>query len=90
MPRKYVGILQDGARTRVNSNVGLIDKMSVGVWLHQISSLSPYLFALFIDVLACGIEDLSPWCMLLADDMALCSTRKVEVEKKLEEWRRVG
>ena len=84
MPRKYVGILQDGARTRVNSNVGLIDKMSVGIWLHQRSSLSPYMFALFIDV-ACGIEDLSPWCMLLADDMALCSTRKVEVEKKLEE-----
>ena len=34
----------------------------MGVGLHQGSSLSPYLFAMIMDVLACGIKDLSPWC----------------------------
>ena len=53
---------------------------AVGVGLHQGSSLSPYLFAM--------IMDLSPWCMLYADDIVLCGTRSEVVEKKLEEWRR--
>ena len=41
-----------------------------------------------MDVLAGGIKDLSPWCMLYADDIVLCGTRREEVENKLEEWRR--
>ena len=41
-----------------------------------------------MDVLACGIGNLSPWCMLYADDIVLCCTRRDVVEKKLEEWRR--
>ena len=60
----------------------------VGVGLHQGSSLSPYLFAMIMDVLARGIKDISPWCMLYADDIVLCGTRSEVVEKKLEEWRR--
>ena len=62
--------------------------ISVGVGLHQGSSLSPYLFAMIMDVMAHGIEDLSPWCMLYADDIVLCGTRSEVVEKKLEAWRR--
>ena len=87
MPEKYVMIVQDmyeGARTRVKSSVGLTDKIPVGVWLHQGSSLSPYLFAMIMDVMAHGIKDLSPWCMLYADDILLCGTRREVVEKKLE------
>ena len=41
-----------------------------------------------MDVLARGIKDLSPWCMLYADDIVLCGTSSEVVEKKLEEWRR--
>ena len=85
MPEKYVRTVQDmyeGARTRVKSSVGLTDKIPVGVGLHQGTSLSPYLFAMILDVLACGIKDLSPWCMLYADDFVLCQE---EVEKKVEE-----
>ena len=41
-----------------------------------------------MDVLARGIKDLSPWCMLYADDIVLCGTKRDVVEKKLEEWRR--
>ena len=53
VPEKYVMIVQDmyeGARTRVKSSVGLTDKIPVGVGLHQGSSLSPYLFAMIMDV----------------------------------------
>ena len=39
-------------------------------------------------VLARGIKDISPWCMLYADDIVLCGTRREVVEKKLEGWRR--
>ena len=59
----------------------------VGVVLHQGSSLSPYLLAMIMDVLARGIKDISPWCMLYADDIELWGTRSEVVENKLEEWR---
>ena len=72
----------------VGCSVGLTDNIQVGVGLHQGSSLSPYLFTMIMDVLAHGIKDLSPWCMLYADDIVLCGTRREVVENKLEEWRR--
>ena len=43
--------MYEGARTRVNVSVGLTDMIPVGVGLHQRSSLSPYLFAMIMDVL---------------------------------------
>ena len=88
VPAKYVMIVQDmyeGERTRVKSSLGITDMIPVGVGLHQGSSLSPYLFAMIMDVLAHGINDLSPWCMLYADDIVLCGTRSEVVENKLEE-----
>ena len=68
VPDKYVMIVQDmyaGARHRIKRSVGLTDMIPVGVGLHQGSFLSPYCFAMIMDVLARGIKDLSPWCMLL-------------------------
>ena len=44
---------------------------------------------MIMDVLACGITDQLPWCMRYAHGIVLCGTRKEEVEKKLEECRRV-
>ena len=91
VPEKYVMIVQDmyeGARTRVKSSVGLTETIPVGVGLHQGSSMSPYFFAMIMDVLARGIKDISPWCMLYANYIVLCGTRSEVVEKKLEEWRR--
>ena len=79
--------MYEGARTRVKSSVGLTDKIVAGIGLHQGSPLSPYLFAMIMDVLAYGIKDLSPWCMLYADDIALCGARSEVVENKLDEWR---
>ena len=39
-------------------------------------------------MLARGVKDLSPWCMLYADDIVLCDTISEVVDNKLEEWRR--
>ena len=91
VPEKYVRIVQDmyeSARTRIRSSVGETEGIQVKVGLHQGSSLSPYLFDLIMDVLAMGVREESPWCMLFADDIALCSTSKEEVERKTENWRR--
>ena len=49
--------------------------------------MSPYILAMSMGVLACGIKYLSPWYMLFADDIVLCSTRSDEVEKKLRRGR---
>ena len=44
------------------------------ILLNNITSLSPYPFAMIMDVLALE-NDLSPWCMLYANDILLCGTR---------------
>ena len=91
VPEKYVRLVMDmyeGARTQVRSSVGLTGWITVRVGLHQGSSLSPYLFDLIMDVLAQGVKDQAPWCMLFADDIVLCSTNKEEVERKAENWRK--
>ena len=84
MPDKYVMIVQDmyeGARTRVKSSIGITDMIPVGEGLDQGSSLNHYLFTMIMDMLALGINDLSPWCMLYADDSVLCGTRSEVVER---------
>ena len=58
VPEKYIRIAQDmceGART---IRVGLTDKIPVVVGLHHGSSPSPYRFAMIMDMLACGINNL--------------------------------
>ena len=62
--------------------VGLTDKISVGVILHQRSGMNPDLFSIIMDG--------SPWCMLFADDIVLCSTTREDVEKNDEGMGRRG
>ena len=53
VPEKYVRIVRDmydEARTQIKSSVGLMDKIPVGVGLHQGSSLSPSLFVMIMDM----------------------------------------
>ena len=74
--------MYEGVITR---SVGLKDNIPVDVGLHQVSSLNPYLFAMIMDVLACGIKDISPWCMSDADDILYCvapeeRTRKINLK----------
>ena len=43
---------------------------------------------MILDVMGPGIKEQPPWCMLFADVIVLCSTRRYHVERKREEWRR--
>ena len=91
MPEKCVRIVQDmyeGAITQVKKQYRTDGQDPSESRTTQGSSLIPYLFPMIMDVSPCRIKDLSPWCMLYADDFVLCGTRTEEVEKKLEEWRR--
>ena len=90
-PEKYVRLVQDmyeGAKTKVKSSVGLTGSIPVRVGLHQGSALSPYLFDLVMDVISQEVRDQSPWCMMFADDIVICSTDREIVEEKLEQWRK--
>ncbi|VFQ73396.1 unnamed protein product [Cuscuta campestris] len=63
--------MYDGAMTRVRTFGGDSESFSVGMGLHQGSTLSPFLFALVMDVLTQGVQEGVPWCMLFADDIVL-------------------
>ncbi|VFQ79148.1 unnamed protein product [Cuscuta campestris] len=63
--------MYDGAMTKVRTSGGDSDSFSVGMGLHQGSALSPFLFALVMDVLTQGVQEGVPWCMLFVDDIVL-------------------
>ncbi|VFR03540.1 unnamed protein product, partial [Cuscuta campestris] len=77
----------DGAMTKVRTSGGVSDSFSVGMGLHQGSALSPFLFALVMDVLTQGVQDGVPWCMLFADDIVLIDDTREGLNDKLELWR---
>ena len=59
--------------------------MKVG--LHQGSALSSCLFAMVMDRMKDDIREESPWTMMVADDMVICSESKEQVDEKLDSWR---
>ncbi|VFQ99294.1 unnamed protein product [Cuscuta campestris] len=79
--------MYDGAMTKVRTSRGVSDSFSVGMGLHQGSALSPFLFALVMDVLTQGVQDGVPWCMLFADDIVLIDDTRDGLNDKLELWR---
>ncbi|VFR02502.1 unnamed protein product [Cuscuta campestris] len=79
--------MYDKAMTRVRTSGGDSDSFSVGMGLHQGSALSPFLFALVMDVLTQGVQEGVPWCMLFADDIVLIDDTREGLNDKLELWR---
>ena len=90
--RKVCEIIQDmydRVQTYVWCSVGETEKFPVKVGLHQGTALSPYLFNLIMDVISAEVRDEVPLSMLFDDDIILSSSQHENVEKKLEEWRKV-
>ncbi|VFQ97358.1 unnamed protein product, partial [Cuscuta campestris] len=90
VPIVYTRVIKDmydGAMTKVRTSGGVSDSFSVGMGLHQGSALSPFLFALVMDVLTQGVQDGVPWCMLFADDIVLIDDTREGLNDKLESWR---
>ncbi|KAK3549760.1 hypothetical protein QTP86_007759 [Hemibagrus guttatus] len=87
---KYVRVVQDmyeRSRTVVRCAVGQTEEFKVEVGLHQGSALSPFLFAIVMDQLSEEVRQESPWTMMFADDILICSESREQVEEILERWR---
>ncbi|KAK3524606.1 hypothetical protein QTP70_029912 [Hemibagrus guttatus] len=87
---KYVTVVQDmyeRSRTVVRCAVGQTEEFNVEVGLHQGSALSPFLFAIVMDQLSEEVRQESPWTMMFADDIVICSESREQVEENLERWR---
>ncbi|KAK3559749.1 hypothetical protein QTP86_020747, partial [Hemibagrus guttatus] len=87
---KYVRVVQDmyeRSRTVVRCAVGQTEEFNVEVGLHQGSALSPFLFAMLMDQLSEEVRQESPWTMMFADDIVICSESREQVEENLERWR---
>ncbi|KAK3572924.1 hypothetical protein QTP86_010563 [Hemibagrus guttatus] len=87
---KYVRVVQDmyeRSRTVVRCAVGQTEEFNVEVGLHQGSALSPFLFAIVMDQLSEEVRQESPWTMMFADDIVICSESREQVEENLESWR---
>ncbi|KAK3559200.1 hypothetical protein QTP86_005204 [Hemibagrus guttatus] len=87
---KYVRVVQDmyeRSRTVVRCAVGQTEEFNVEVGLHQESALSPFLFAIVMDQLSEEVRQESPWTMMFADDIVICSESREQVEENLERWR---
>ncbi|KAK3552127.1 hypothetical protein QTP86_001364 [Hemibagrus guttatus] len=87
---KYVRVVQDmyeRSRTVVRCAVGQTEESNVEVGLHQGSALSPFLFAIVMDQLSEEVRQESPWTMMFADDIVICSESREQVEENLERWR---
>ncbi|KAK3524746.1 hypothetical protein QTP86_002194 [Hemibagrus guttatus] len=87
---KYVRVVQDmyeRSRTVVRCAVGQTEEFKVEVGLHQGSVLSPFLFAIVMDQLSEEVRQESPWTMMFADDIVICSESREQVEENLERWR---
>ncbi|KAK3543885.1 hypothetical protein QTP70_030266 [Hemibagrus guttatus] len=87
---KYVRVVQDmyeRSRTVVRCAVGQTEEFKVEVGLHQGSALSPFLFAIVMDQLSEEVRQESPWTMMFANDIVICSESREQVEENLERWR---
>ncbi|KAK3508104.1 hypothetical protein QTP70_014279 [Hemibagrus guttatus] len=87
---KYVRVVQDmyeRSRTVVRCAVGETEEFNVEVGLHQGSALSPCLFAIVMGQLSEEVRQESPWTMIFADDIVICSESREQVEENLERWR---
>ncbi|KAK3554170.1 hypothetical protein QTP70_019102 [Hemibagrus guttatus] len=87
---KYVRVVQDmyeRSRTVVKCAVGQKEEFKVEVGLHQGLALSPFLFAMVMDQLSEEVRQESPWTMMFADDIVICSESREQVEENLERWR---
>ncbi|KAK3534166.1 hypothetical protein QTP86_002317 [Hemibagrus guttatus] len=87
---KYIRVVQDmyeRSRTVVRCAVGQTEEFKVEVGLHQGSALSPFLFAIVMDQLSEEVRQESPWTMMFADDIVICSESREQLEENLERWR---
>ena len=78
---RLVQDMYEGSETVVRRARGTTESFKVKVGLHQVSALSPFLFA---DKLADKVRRKPPWMMLFADDIVICKETRKDVEWRLK------
>lgn len=81
--------LYDGAKTKVKIGKGMSDVFSVGVGVHQGSVLSPFLFAIVMDVVCGDVMEGLLFEILYADDLILMADSMEELQLKFDRWKSV-
>ena len=92
VPEAYIGVIQDmyaNTEAVVKTIVGHTKPFPITVGVHQGSVLSSYLFCIVLDVLSAEIPDTPPWVMEYADDIALVSRHRQDLETRVNMWRDV-
>ena len=92
IPEGYIILVQDmyrGATTRVKSKRGMSEHFEVGIGLHQVSALSPFLFIMIIDTISQDVRTELPWELLYADDLAIIDITSTDTQNRLESWQKV-
>ena len=65
---KLIMDMRDGVVTSVRTSRGITSEFSIAIGLHQVSTLSPYLFALVMDELTKSIQEEVLWCIYFFSD----------------------
>ena len=76
--------LYEGAKTKVKVGGGMSDGFSVEVGVHQGSVLSPFLFAIVMDVLCEDVREGLLFEILYADDLVLMADSMEELRIKFD------
>ena len=79
--------LYEGAKTKVKVGNGMSDGFSVEVGVHQGSVLSPFLFAIVMDVLCEDVKEGLLFEILYADDLVLMADSMEELRMKFDKWK---
>jgi hypothetical protein len=80
---KYITLtkdMYDNVVTSVRTSDGDTNDFLINIGLYQRSALSPYLFALVMDVVTRDIQGGIPWCMLFVDDVVLVDESRTGVD----------
>ena len=89
VPERLIGIIKSlyaGARTVVRTKYGKTDSFEVKIGLHQGSALSPFLFAVVMDVLSEDVREGMLWDILFADDLVITAKTLEELQERYEAW----
>ena len=81
--------LYEGAKTKVKVGKGMSEAFSVKVGVHQGSVLSPFLFAIVMDVVCGDVMEGLLFEILYADDLVLMAESMEELQLKFDRWRGV-
>jgi hypothetical protein len=81
--------LYEGAKTKLKVGKGMSEAFNVKVGVHQGSVLSPFLFAVVMDVVCRDIMEGLLFEILYADDLVLMADSMEELQLKFDRWKSV-